>query len=113
MPIDVTAQAFREAAEQITRVMCPDKKDLDDAADLLLAAAEQREQVDATQTPCTWTEDMDSLWESKCTDHGPFQFFDGGPDDNHVAFCPYCGHPITAVSYSETIDQEDDDANAD
>jgi predicted nucleic acid-binding Zn-ribbon protein len=42
---DVTAQAFREAAEQITRVRCPDTKDLDEAADLLLAAAEQREQL--------------------------------------------------------------------
>jgi DNA anti-recombination protein RmuC len=53
---DVTAQAFREAAEQITRVMCPDTKDLDDAADLLLAAAEQREQVDHVRA--VWSTDL-------------------------------------------------------
>jgi hypothetical protein len=75
-------------------------------AGLLLAAAEQREELDKGQQPCVWTEDMDGLWESICSNHGPFQFFDGGPIDNHVAFCPYCGHPITAVSYSETIEQQ-------
>ena len=66
----------------------------------------QREELDKGQQPCVWTEDMDGLWESICSNHGPFQFFDGGPIDNHVAFCPYCGHPITAVSYSETIEQQ-------
>ncbi len=58
-------------------------------------------------TPCIWTEDMDGLWESVCSSYGPYQFFDGGPTENHINFCPYCGHPLTAVSYIETMDVEE------
>ncbi len=62
----------------------------------------------AKDKPCVWTEDMDTLWESSCASNGgPFQFTDEGPTENHFAFCPYCGHPLLAVKYIETLREEE------
>ncbi len=47
------------------------------------------------KTACTWTEDIDGVWESKCGEL--FQFENDGAIENGFVFCPYCGKPITAV----------------
>ena len=42
--------------------------------------------------PCIWMQNEDGCYCSSC--HQMFEFNAGGPEDNHFAFCPYCGHPI-------------------
>jgi len=45
--------------------------------------------------PCEWHLDdigEDSVWETTCG-HA-FQFNDGGPAENHMAFCGYCGKKL-------------------
>lgn len=41
---------------------------------------------------CTWTPDDDGNWETDCDQE--FVFMDGGPDDNNMRFCCYCGRKL-------------------
>lgn len=44
---------------------------------------------------CIWKqmeEIYDDHWEASCG--GAFQFMDGGPGENGVRFCPYCGRVL-------------------
>ena len=43
---------------------------------------------------CVWTfsNDDDCYWATDCG-HS-FQFIDGGPKENSMKFCPYCGHKL-------------------
>lgn len=44
-------------------------------------------------TRCHWRHDEPfAYWESSCGN--TFQFIDGGPADNDMTYCPYCGQPI-------------------
>ena len=40
------------------------------------------------EASCTWTSDED-LWEGACG--VAWTFIDGGPEENHVRYCPECG----------------------
>lgn len=50
-------------------------------------------------TTCEWKQalypDLDSVWETTCG-HS-FQFNDGGPSQNHAAFCCYCGAALAEI----------------
>jgi len=38
---------------------------------------------------CKWQQDSDGNWETEC--HEMFILNDGGPNDNRMNYCPYCG----------------------
>lgn len=55
---------------------------------------------------CTWTLDDDydgPSWDTACGEK--FVFIDGGPMDNRVRYCPYCGEALEEVR----PDPEDED----
>ena len=44
---------------------------------------------------CKWGKNgfaLEDYWETGC--ENLFQFINGGPEQNHFEFCPYCGKPI-------------------
>lgn len=41
---------------------------------------------------CAWSEDSEGVWNAACGEM--FTFNDGGPYDNRVKFCPYCGKKL-------------------
>lgn len=42
---------------------------------------------------CNWYEDDSTCsWDTDCGNK--FQFEDGGPKDNGLAYCPYCGKEL-------------------
>jgi hypothetical protein len=58
--------------------------------------------------PCAWTEDSSGdFWQTDCGKL--FTFTDGGPKDNGLVFCCYCGAPLTQVTALEAIPDDDDD----
>jgi hypothetical protein len=54
---------------------------------------------------CEWTEDADGNWWTQC-DNG-FVFGDGGPADNKMSFCCYCGKKLAQCSYQEPATEGD------
>jgi hypothetical protein len=44
---------------------------------------------------CEWKDDVDGNWDTSCGQM--FTFIDGGPLDNGLRFCGYCGKPIHEV----------------
>lgn len=51
-----------------------------------------------TDFVCVWTEDMgldEDYWETGCGEM--FIFSEGGVQENHFKFCPYCGMAIKEV----------------
>lgn len=53
---------------------------------------------------CKWTEDEDGNWFTDCGE--AFTFIDGGPAENSMKFCCYCGKPLEPVEYKETEAEE-------
>lgn len=53
---------------------------------------------------CTWFEDPDGNWGTECDEM--FQFTTGGPQENDMKFCCYCGKPLLERSFAEE-DYED------
>lgn len=58
---------------------------------------------------CVWAEDIEGNWETACGEM--FTFIDGGPEENRVKFCHYCGLPIEPQygffpDYDLDIDEE-------
>ena len=41
---------------------------------------------------CTWTCDSDGIWQADCG-HA-FEFTHGGPKENDMVFCAYCGKKL-------------------
>ena len=41
---------------------------------------------------CGWVPDDDCVWHTDCGE--AFVFDTGGPTDNKMKFCPYCGKPM-------------------
>lgn len=53
--------------------------------------------------PCVWTEEESGeYWEAGCDKDGMklFCFTEGGPEENHFQYCPYCGKPLKAKKWS-------------
>ncbi len=55
---------------------------------------------------CTWTEDSDGTWNTKCGEM--FQFNEGGPEENNFKFCHGCGKKVSAepFKYDNTDDTD-------
>jgi hypothetical protein len=43
---------------------------------------------------CDWTEDRE-YWAAACGQL--WAFVDGGPEDNNVRYCHYCGRPVRVL----------------
>lgn len=52
-----------------------------------------------TQQACQWRQTNDpympDTWEADCG--AMWTFTDGAPKDNHMRFCPQCGHPLQQI----------------
>lgn len=61
--------------------------------------------------PCRWTQDDDgaAVWTASCQGNLCFEFNDGGPTENNMKFCCYCGHPLLPVPYVPPPEEEDDE----
>lgn len=70
-----------------------------------LAAKALRSTPPAQAGACKWTEDPDDCkwWDTDCGE--AFQFMDGGPPDNSMAFCCYCGKALDAPPPPEARDE--------
>jgi len=60
----------------------------------LIAAAPQ-----PTAETCTWAEDEDGHWDTSCGDR--YTFIDGGPTDNGLQFCGYCGKSLKEAKHGQ------------
>jgi hypothetical protein len=56
---------------------------------------------------CTWKYDSDGYWQTECGDQ--FCFSEGGPTENRVKFCHYCGKTMLESIYANEVDEESDD----
>ncbi len=41
---------------------------------------------------CEWCDDYDGVWQTTCGN--AWQFNNGGPINNKMKFCPYCGKSL-------------------
>lgn len=55
---------------------------------------------------CVWTQSEYNLWETDC--NGAFEVNDGGPYDNDMRFCCYCGGALIERPYEDAEDDGDD-----
>lgn len=46
---------------------------------------------------CIWRENEDGYYETGCDN--AFIIESGTPEDNHMAFCCYCGKPLESQNY--------------
>lgn len=56
-------------------------------------------------TACTWAEDEDGPWKTDCG-HA-FELNDGGPSENQMRFCCYCGRPLAEARFVPEPDEEE------
>lgn len=52
------------------------------------------------QEACAWTHDGEGIYDSACGE--TFQFNAGGPTENSVKFCPYCGKRLALADAPTT-----------
>lgn len=96
------AQKLEAAAEMVgyfssDRVCLPGAEDKVNAAWLVLFTALKA--IEESGDPvCAWKRD-DDYWETSCGD--AFQFADGGPGENNMRFCPYCGRALQVLALIE------------
>lgn len=55
---------------------------------------------------CLWSEDFDGNWSTTCKEM--FCFIDGGPQENNMSYCCYCGLVLRSARYR--AEEEADDA---
>lgn len=75
-----------------------------DVPDLLAEVRRLQELQRAGDAPCIWTEGEDGYYDTACG--GAFAITDGTPEENDMAWCPYCGRRLVVKSSSG------EDANA-
>lgn len=49
---------------------------------------------------CRWVEHEDGYWDTACDK--VFEVSEGGPRENHMLFCCYCGRPLVEVAHTWT-----------
>lgn len=60
--------------------------------------AAERDALERAAKVCEWKQDTDyetEIWHTSCGE--AFVFNDGGPDENFLKFCCYCGGRLTAI----------------
>ena len=65
--------------------------------------------MDAKQATCEWSEEdpwgaMPDTWKTACGNL--FSFTEGGPTENEVKFCCYCGKRLAEIKYTESEEEE-------
>jgi hypothetical protein len=68
---------------------------------------EGRSALDQVELSCTWTFDNDfdhPFWGGECGAEWCFE--DGGPAENEVKFCPFCGRRVVVAETPEESDNE-------
>ncbi len=55
---------------------------------------------------CVWTQSEYDLWETDCGN--AFQLNDGGPHDNDMAICCYCGGALVEQAYEDVRDDDEE-----
>lgn len=61
-----------------------------------------------SQRRCIWKEDADGNWEAGCGTEC-FVLTDGGPFDNSMVYCCYCGGELVEDRYAEPAEGDDDE----
>ena len=64
-------------------------------------------EVESKPKPCEWhapPEWEQDYWETACGE--AFCFTDGGPSDNRMRFCPYCGGELIEVQAATKEEDE-------
>lgn len=56
---------------------------------------------------CKWTADEDGVWWTACGQG--YVLNEGGPVENRLKYCGWCGQPLVEVPYVEDIDEDIDD----
>ena len=56
-------------------------------------------------TDCIWYEDEEGNWDTGCDQS--FVFFDGGPSENGMRFCCYCGKSIFQSNFVISFEDEE------
>lgn len=60
--------------------------------------AAERDALERAAKVCEWKQDTDyetEIWHTSCGE--AFVFNEGGPDENFLKFCCYCGGRLTAI----------------
>jgi hypothetical protein len=60
--------------------------------------AAERDALERAAKVCEWKQDTDyetEIWHTSCGE--AFVFNDGGPEENFLKFCCYCGGRLTAI----------------
>lgn len=52
-----------------------------------------------SEQPCTWTQDFDGCWDTSCGEKHVLET--GGPKENKMIYCCYCGKELVEASSSE------------
>jgi len=73
----------------------------------LVPAALAEGRITEREHTCEWTEDADGAWETECG--GIWEFVEGGPGENGVRHCVYCGAVIVPVAYNTEAERKDGD----
>jgi len=55
--------------------------------------------------PCEWHE-TDYAWETGCGE--AFVFIEGGPAENKMRYCPYCGRAIAVIVVVPPADEDEE-----
>jgi hypothetical protein len=55
---------------------------------------------------CVWKYDPDGYWQTQCGDQ--FCFSEGGPTENSVRFCHFCGKSMFESVYANEQEGADD-----
>jgi hypothetical protein len=56
---------------------------------------------------CGWTENSEGLWDTGCGH--VFIFTEGDPRENEFKYCCFCGGKLEQSSYSEQLEEDDND----
>lgn len=64
---------------------------------IIITALESLSLTTSERVTCTWKFDPDGYWQTECGDQ--FMFSEGGPTENRVKFCHYCGRTCKESIY--------------
>ena len=72
-----------------------------------------KEMINELEAACTWTESVGGYWATDCGES--FEIHEGGPDENGLRYCCFCGRQLIERSHRAGTEQRiinDADARA-